>query len=126
MTRWLIFTWAELYRLHVLSLAAQRESSTDETLQVVNLGLGRFPTEVSLLGLETDVALTYGRIPEARLYLEQLPSTLFKLPQWENRLELTQCLEDADAGTGAKCALQAKTNLDAQLQQFLNISHNLK
>ena len=57
-----------------------------EALEAVDRGLERFPTEVSLLGLATDLALDSGQTDRAQRYLERVPAPVRALPRWQARL----------------------------------------
>ncbi len=54
-------------------------------LQVIDQGLQRFPLEVSLLGLGTDIALELNQTEKAQTYIDSLPEPIQQLPQWKER-----------------------------------------
>jgi tetratricopeptide (TPR) repeat protein len=109
----------EVYRLQILSLAARGSDHSVETLSAVNIGLERFPYEVSLLGLGVDIALSENQVEIARGYLEGLPEKLYSLPQWEIRAAAVECLAAEESIERSKCLGEAKLRLEHQIQQFM-------
>jgi len=109
-----------LYRLQVLALLTAGEQHWDAARMVVDAGLGRFPQEVSLLGLGTDIALAQNSPDIASGYIETLPQAVLNLERWQSRLKLQQCLGEktADAGVaGSSCLQTAMDVLKEQLVQ---------
>lgn len=51
-------------------------------------GLDRFPTDVALLGIATDLALKVGEQDRAASYLKAVPRAVRALPQWQARISL--------------------------------------
>jgi tetratricopeptide (TPR) repeat protein len=107
----------DLYRQWILALLqADRQA---EALQVIDQGLVRFGSEVSLLGLGADVALTIGDATRARLYLGQLPRGLEQRSPWSDRLQAVRCLEQQSAGLNgldaSTCSVEAGQRLAAGL-----------
>ena len=93
-----------LYSSLAVEWLATEPSETDSAGQVLAAALQRFPSEISLLGLATDLALAQAAIPQARTLLARVPPALGQLPQWAWRQGLLDCI----SGTpDAKSALQA-------------------
>lgn len=109
----------ELYRLLVLSLAAQGSDRAEAALDAVNDGLDQFPIEVSLLGLGVDIALGADRAGEAEHYFEQLPAALHALPQWKARRRLADCVGQSENPQSSACLLNARQHLADQVSGFL-------
>ena len=109
----------ELFRLLVLSLAAQGEDRWRDALEAVNAGLERYPLEVSLLGLGTDIALCANRRDEAIDYLGRLPQGINQLPQWKRRLNRAACLDQAGQPDTNSCLRGAREDLDRQVESFM-------
>jgi cytochrome c-type biogenesis protein CcmH/NrfG len=66
-----------------------------KALEVIDQGLERFPMEVSLLGLGTDIALELKLNERARGYIDTLPEPITNLPQWQARINK---LAEAESG----------------------------
>lgn len=109
----------EVYRLLVLSLAAQGADRGDAALRAVNAGLARFPVEVSLLALGADIALGLDRLGEADSYFRRLPDAVRALPQWQSRMAVADCMSTTGGPQRAACAARARENLDRQVEAFL-------
>jgi tetratricopeptide (TPR) repeat protein len=101
-----------LYRLQILALVAAGEEHWRAARQVVDAGLERFPREVSLLGLGTDIALAENFPVIATSYIETLPAALIELDRWQSRLELRRCLSEKLPG--------AEISKPACLQEAIN------
>lgn len=56
-----------------------------QALAVIDSALERFPYEVSLLGLGTDIALESDQPDLAREYFKHVPAAVLALPQWQAR-----------------------------------------
>jgi len=107
----------ELYVLQALALVQSSSDNWDEAHKVVEEALTRFPGEVSLLGLGTDIALARNRQGEAERYLSTLPEALARLPQWQRRTASSKCLTDAEAGDSAElagCLDEVRTRLSTR------------
>jgi hypothetical protein len=85
----------------------------------VDSGLERFPVEVSLLGLGTDIALSVDRADTAASYFEPLPAALRKLPQWQTRIERAHCLKGTAGLARSSCLSEAREGLAQQVRSFL-------
>jgi tetratricopeptide (TPR) repeat protein len=59
-----------------------------EAMGVVRVGLERFPGEVSLTGLGTDIALAMSDLETAQELINTLPVAILGLPQWKARVAL--------------------------------------
>ena len=101
-----------LYRLQILALVAAGEQHWQTAREVVDTGLDRFPREVSLLGLGTDIALAENLPVIATTYIETLPAALIELDRWQSRLELRRCLSERLPG--------AENSKPACLQEAIN------
>ena len=84
-----------LYRDQALALIAAGETHWPEADSVIRGGLQRFPMEISLLGLGTDLALARDDTASATAFINELPAALQQLPEWQKRLDLTTGLEKA-------------------------------
>jgi len=85
-----------LYRQQVLALVAAGEEYYKPARKIADAGLDRFPGEMSLLGLATDIALAEDEPGAAALYMQRLPASIKKLPAWQTRRERAQCLAHGD------------------------------
>jgi tetratricopeptide (TPR) repeat protein len=85
-----------LYREQVLALVAAGEGYYITARKMADAGLDRFPGEVSLLGLATDIALAEDEPGAAALYMQRLPAPISLLPAWQARRERAQCLVHGD------------------------------
>ncbi|HKJ16129.1 MAG TPA: tetratricopeptide repeat protein [Xanthomonadales bacterium] len=109
----------ELYRLQLLSLAAQGTEKEYETLAATTAALEVFPYEPRLLGLGVDIALSYRNLDAASEYLSQLPEQLRTLPQWAERIQTVQCLDTEGSDLAPLCLEQASARLQEQIEVFL-------
>ncbi|MBT8069009.1 MAG: hypothetical protein KJO80_01110, partial [Gammaproteobacteria bacterium] len=60
--------------------------------EVVDDGLNRFPTEISLAEIGVDLSLAQARTTRADDLIDRLPATIQTLPQWQMRSALLDCL----------------------------------
>lgn len=74
-----------LYLAWASALQRAGEAHWEAALDAIDDGLGRFPTEVSLLGLGTDIALALGETQRGLRYLQVLPGSIRELPRWRDR-----------------------------------------
>jgi tetratricopeptide (TPR) repeat protein len=89
-----------LYRSLTLSLVAAGAEHADDAIAAVNDGLNHFAGEISLLGLGADLSLSQKNSPQAQSYLEEVPSRLTALPQWQFRQALLVCVKgDAEVAS---------------------------
>jgi tetratricopeptide (TPR) repeat protein len=93
-----------LYREWVLALTSTGDRAG--ALDAVDQGLDRLGTEVTLLGLGTDLALAENLPDRARSYLERLPAGLQTRSPWRQRYEELRCLE-TQASEVANCTAPA-------------------
>lgn len=108
----------ELYRDWALALVAAGEDHWNEARDVVDIGLGLFPREVSLLALGTDIALAENQPGEAENYINRLSQPITRLPRWQSRTETMKCLQAESAGgTAAACQSAAVNALQEQINQ---------
>lgn len=82
-----------LYRSLVLSYVSAGIGHIDAAISATDQGLGRFPFEVSLLGLGTDLSLSRSDVQMAAKYMAGVQPGLRILPQWRFRLALQSCIE---------------------------------
>ena len=108
-----------LYRLLILARVAIGETAWDAAANAANTGLARFGTEVTLLGLGTDIALARNQPEEARRYLDLLPTALQNRPQWDERIRNTDCVAASKKREQAQCLQLARDDLTDQGQAFL-------
>ncbi len=64
---------------------------------MIELGLDRFPGEVMLTGLATDIALAQADIDTAKALIHSLPEPILGLNQWQARLALLDCQAGREA-----------------------------
>jgi len=74
-----------VYLQQANALHAAGPSHWQQALSVINSGLEKFPLEVSLLGLGTDIALDSAQPDLAEDYFERVPTKVRALPQWQAR-----------------------------------------
>ena len=98
----------ELYRQQALALLAAGHDSWPTALSALMQGLGRYPRDVSLLGLATDIALACDQLPAARKYIDALPVEIQALPRWKTRLDLAAALELAGPEDRTEILRQAR------------------
>ncbi len=108
-----------LYRLQILALVSVGDNKWDEASQVADRGLRHFGLEVTLLGLEIDIALANNQPLKARQYLETLPQALWALPQWEARIRTAGCMASAEPEVSAACLQLAKEHLALEVFAFM-------
>ena len=82
-----------LYRSLVLSTVAAGAEHAGAAEAAVETALERFPNEVTILGLGTDLALARSDTRLALLYTQRVPQHLLFLPQWRFRQAAGACLE---------------------------------
>lgn len=84
-----------LYRDRALALIAAGENHWPEAASVIRDGLQRFPAEISLLALGTDLALARADTASAIAFIDELPAAIQQLPEWQERLDLAAGLDEA-------------------------------
>jgi len=84
-----------LYRDQAMALIAAGEGHWPEAASVILCGLQRFPVEISLLALGTDLALARADTVSAIAFINKLPPALQQLPEWQKRLDLATSLDEA-------------------------------
>ena len=80
-----------LFRAQALALVVSGEDHFPAAMDVVRKGLLRFPTEISLTGLGTDLSLARSDSVTAVKLMSQLPGSIQSLPQWQARKALLDC-----------------------------------
>jgi len=100
-----------LYSSHALALVAAGPEYFSQAMGVVRVGLERFPGEVSLTGLGTDISLAVADTDTARDLINTLPASILGLPQWKARLALLHCEAELSA---ANCQADALKKLQSQ------------
>lgn len=104
-----------LYRRQAAAFVHAGETYWPAALRAAERGLARFPGEVSLLGIATDLALAMRDTAAADAYLQRLPPPVLELPVWKNRrqlsLQMAIVLPAADLDQQAASALLAGADL---------------
>jgi hypothetical protein len=59
-----------------------------QAMGLVKQGLMRFPGEVTLTGLGTDISLAMSDVETAQELIDTLPAAILRLPQWQARVAL--------------------------------------
>ena len=59
-----------------------------QAMGLVKQGLMRFPGEVTLTGLGTDISLAMSDVETAQALIDTLPAAILRLPQWQARVAL--------------------------------------
>jgi len=104
-----------LYRSLVITHFASGNSGMADAIAAVNAGLGKFPREISLLGLGVDLSLVQLDLSAALNYMSKVPQRLYKLPQWRFRRAVWSCLEgDIDTASVTFSALLAEADHSGQ------------
>ena len=104
-----------LYRDWALALVAAGESQWSQAGNVVDTGLERFPQDISLLALGTDIALAENQPQAARRYISRLPEPMTRLGQWQDRIALANCLDKQVTVPGEQdCRSPAVAALESQ------------
>jgi len=109
----------DLYRQQVLSRVASGEAHWSDALAIARQGLEHFGLEVTLLGLGVDISLASGDIEAAEQFLSRLPPGLQKLPAWQVRLEIQECLSLEEQNGSGPCRIRAMDRLAQVLAEFL-------
>ena len=111
-----------IYRAQILATLAIGPEAWDSAEKAVEQGLSLFGTEVTLLGLGTDLALARARPEQAWRYLDRLPAGLERLPQWKERLAQAECLSSGTKDVGTACSEAALQKLSDQVSAFMAAS----
>jgi tetratricopeptide (TPR) repeat protein len=82
----------ELYRDWSLALVAAGTEHWRAARDLVDTGLDRFPRDVALVALGSDIALAENQPNIATVYINRLPPTITRLEPWQARHVLTECL----------------------------------
>lgn len=80
-----------LYNSAASALVQAGADHYSEAMDVVQEGLGQFPTEITLMGMGTDISLARQDTETAARLINQLPMPLQKLSQWQLRWALLNC-----------------------------------
>jgi tetratricopeptide (TPR) repeat protein len=89
-----------LYRDWSLALVAAGTEHWNAARDVADTGLERFPRDVALLALGTDIALAINLPDIAAAYINRLPPTITRLDQWQARRVLSGCLGEENTASG--------------------------
>lgn len=108
----------DLYRLQILSTLATGESGWEAAALIAASAVERFGTEVTVLGLATDIALAMNQPRLAAGYLDKLPPALNTLPQWSARFGLVDCFDDTADAVDGKCLSRATESIDKRVTIF--------
>lgn len=100
-----------LYSSNALALVAAGPEHFSQAMGVVRAGLERFPGEVSLTGLGTDISLAVADTGTAKYLINTLPVSILGLPQWKARLALLNCKAESSA---VNCKATALKMLQSQ------------
>jgi len=95
-----------LYSSNALALVAAGPEYFSQAMGVVRVGLERFPGEVSLTGLGTDISLAVADTGTAQDLINTLPAAILGLPQWQARLALLNCEIESSAENCKAAALK--------------------
>lgn len=90
----------EMYRDWSLALVAAGTDHWNAAREVVDTGLERFPRDVALLALGSDIALAANQPDIATAYINRLPPAITRLDQWQARHALTECLVQESTASG--------------------------
>jgi len=96
-----------LYSSNALVLVAAGPEYFSQAMDVVWTGLERFPGEVSLTGLGTDISLAVADTGTAQNLINTLPAAILGLPQWKARVALLNC----DAGSSLESCQAVAVNI---------------
>jgi len=96
-----------LYSSNALALVAAGPEYFSQAMGVVRVGLKRFPGEVSLTGLGTDISLAVADTGTAQNLINTLPTSILGLPQWKARLALLNCETESSAENCQAAALKS-------------------
>jgi tetratricopeptide (TPR) repeat protein len=100
-----------LFYLQSAALVRAGELHWPAARRAAEQGLDRFPGEVSLLGVATDIALAMDDHATANAYLDRLPPALRDLPRWQWRSQLSVELGSGDASRRAALRERARRSL---------------
>lgn len=81
-----------LYSSGALALVEAGTEHFPDAMGLVQQGLSRFPGEVTLTGIGTDISLAMADIDTARGLIDTLPEPILGLPKWKARVALLDCL----------------------------------
>lgn len=77
-----------LYSDGARALVAAGSEYFQPAMDLIKQGLMRFPGEVTLTGLGTDIALARSDVETAQELMDTLPAAILRLPQWQARVAL--------------------------------------
>lgn len=81
-----------LFSANALAFAAAGVDYFPDAMIVAQQGLAKFPGEMSLTEIATDLSLAQADTDRANLLLSELPESIQQLPQWQFRIALSDCL----------------------------------
>jgi uncharacterized protein HemY len=81
-----------LYRSLIIAQVASKDSEFASAMISIDAGLEKFPAELSLLGLGTDLSLAVADVQKSLDYLSRVPGKLNELPQWQFRRAAWACI----------------------------------
>jgi len=102
-----------LYTANALALVEAGTEYFSKAMEVVSSGLERFPGEIRLTGLGTDISLAVADTNTAMSLMNTLPSPVLGLQLWQRRLVLLDCELEADPSTET-CQADALESLQNQ------------
>jgi len=103
-----------LYSANALALVEAGPEYFSPAMDIVSAGLERFPGEVSLTGLGTDISLAIADTGSAQELINTLPAPILDLPQWKARVSLLACELGQPGSSVDNCKTTALENLQSQ------------
>lgn len=79
-----------LYLTLARLLARTGSEQSGVALTALDAGLEKFPNDMALLGMATDLALKTRQLDRATRYIDAVPDRIRALPQWRKRIALIQ------------------------------------
>ena len=80
-----------LFSATALAFVAAGSDYFPDAMTVTNQGLSKFPGEIVLTGIATDLSLAQADTDTASKLVRQLPASIQNLPQWQTRIALLDC-----------------------------------
>lgn len=80
-----------LYNSHALALVLAGADHITDAMNVVQAGLDKFPADVTLAGIGTDISLALADTEMAARLIQGVSDPVLKLQQWQARIALLDC-----------------------------------